>query len=242
MLSRWSRRRRSDVKSDRYQEHAIGITLGSMIPAGAHCYVLGIDTGSSDPLPELEHTIIASATEQRRREFTAGRHCARIALAQLGLGSATIGRGLRGQPMWPVGVTGSISHSGAYAAAVVARTSPEVASIGIDLEVHDALDEASWPPVLVAAEQDVCRRTTSPQRAATILFAAKEAVFKAQYPLTGAELDFLDVQLTLHRPLGPGVADVTLLDHAPELGSLHRFTHVQVDVVAGFALAVAVMA
>src|SRR5207244_6786257 len=63
-----------------------------------------------------------------------GRAAAREALARLGhVGDEPIGRGAGGEPLWPEGIVGAISHSGELAVAVVGRRT-DFAGIGIDLE------------------------------------------------------------------------------------------------------------
>src|ERR1700761_3617241 len=67
-----------------------------------------------------EEALLGRAVEKRRREFAAGRGCARRALAALGLPPAPLLPGEGGAPRWPDGVVGSITHCAGYAAAAVA--------------------------------------------------------------------------------------------------------------------------
>lgn len=76
-------------------------------------------------LPE-EEAIIARAVPRRRREFAAGRWCARAALAQLGEPPVPILRGPQNEPQWPAGIAGSITHCAGYRAAAAARTAEVV--------------------------------------------------------------------------------------------------------------------
>ena len=69
-----------------------------------------------------EAELIARAVDKRRREFRTVRHCARQALRQLGLPPAPVLRGERGEPRWPAGVVGSMTHCAGYRAAAVAHS------------------------------------------------------------------------------------------------------------------------
>src|ERR1039458_9943593 len=80
-----------------------------------------------------EEAAVGRPVEKRRREFTTARACARKALAQLGLPPSPITNGERGEPRWPAGVVGSITHCDGYRACAIAR-STEMVTIGIDAE------------------------------------------------------------------------------------------------------------
>ncbi|MFJ1637811.1 MULTISPECIES: 4'-phosphopantetheinyl transferase [unclassified Streptomyces] len=85
-----------------------------------------------------EEHVIARAVPKRRREFTGARHCARRALAELSVPPAPILPGRHGAPVWPAGITGSITHTEDYRAAAVARTA-DIRAIGIDAEPHQRM-------------------------------------------------------------------------------------------------------
>src|SRR5438876_615194 len=69
-----------------------------------------------------ERALVAGASPVRRREFTAGRVCARDALQQLGGPRCAILRDPSRAPIWPEGFVGSISHAAGYCVAAAART------------------------------------------------------------------------------------------------------------------------
>lgn len=144
-----------------------------------------------------EAAVVADAAPVRRAEFTAGRACARRALVALGLTAVEIPRGPRGQPCWPEGVVGSITHCDGFrgAAAAAAR---RLASLGIDAEPHLPLPPLVAPLVSVA-EDDRARAALDAAglHGDRIVFSAKESVYKAWHPLTGLWLDFADVALTV---------------------------------------------
>lgn len=146
-----------------------------------------------------EATLVAQAVDTRRREFTTGRHCARIALDRLGAPPAAIGAGPNGEPLWPRGVVGSITHCAGYRAAAVAWAS-DVRSIGIDAEPHAPLPADVLDAIALTIERAQLRRLTLSRGAVSwdrVLFSAKEAVYKAWFPLTGRTLDFADARVAL---------------------------------------------
>lgn len=141
--------------------------------------------------PEEEEAI-ALAVGKRRREFTTARRCARAALARLGMPSVPIVPGLRGAPQWPAGVVGSITHCEGYRACAVARES-DITTIGIDAEPHRRLPNGVLETVSLPGERARVAALTSLQPSVCwdrILFCAKEAVYKAWFPLTRRWLDF----------------------------------------------------
>lgn len=139
-----------------------------------------------------EEAVIARAVDKRRNEFATVRGCARAALARLGMPPAPILPGLRGAPAWPPGVVGSMTHCAGYRASVVARDH-DIVTIGIDAEPHDKLPEGVLGVVSSAQEQArlavlaASRPEVSWDR---MLFCAKEAVYKAWFPLTRRWLGF----------------------------------------------------
>jgi 4'-phosphopantetheinyl transferase EntD len=146
-----------------------------------------------------EEQIVSRAVEKRRKEFAGGRACAREALQRLGFPAGPIPAGERGEPIWPQGTVGSITHCEGYRAAAVARAE-ELLTIGIDAEPHLPLPEG-----LVG---DIARPEELPRLAelarvepAThwdrLLFSAKESVYKAWFPLARRWLGFEDATLTL---------------------------------------------
>src|SRR5438132_715206 len=94
----------------------------------------------SQLLPE-EARLVATAVGRRRREFAAGRACARLALGRLGFPEAPLLSGPDRAPVWPEAAVGSITHCPGYCAAAVARRGA-VRSLGIDAELHQPLRDA----------------------------------------------------------------------------------------------------
>jgi len=147
------------------------------------------------PLLSEEEPLVARAVDKRRREFAAGRACARRALEQLGLPASPILAGPRREPLWPPGVVGAITHCRGYCAAAVARTA-DVRSLGIDAEVRAPLPHGVAELVCTDAE----RRWTAALPGGhwgTLVFSAKESVYKAWYPVAQRWLGYEDADLTV---------------------------------------------
>ena len=111
----------------------------------------------------------------------------------LGIGASAVTARSR-IPVWPAGVVGSITHSRELALAMVGRDDA-VAGTGVDLEREHRVDARVAAQVLSAEE----RRRLSEEDWRTMLFAAKEAVYKAVNPLVGEFLAFADVEVSANR-------------------------------------------
>jgi 4'-phosphopantetheinyl transferase EntD len=145
-----------------------------------------------------EEAAVGGASLPRYTEFRTGRACARAALAGLGLRAVPIPRGPRGEPQWPAGVIGSITHCTGYRACAVAR-SVQVAALGIDAEPAGPLPAGVLPAVATPAELAWLARwmTGAPSVCwDMLLFSAKESAYKAWFPLTGTALGFSDVAVS----------------------------------------------
>ena len=148
-----------------------------------------------------EAAVVARAVEKRRREFTTGRACAREALAQLGEPHQPIPPGPRGEPLWPAGVVGSITHCDGYRACAVARDA-DLLSIGVDAERNEPLPEGLLGDIALPDEQGMLQRLAHEDPAVCwdrLLFSAKETVYKAWYPLARRWLGFEDAIVALDR-------------------------------------------
>ena len=174
-------------------------------PQVAAAEVFGDVAGAT--LFPAEEAAIASAAERRRREFTAGRACARAALSRLGLPPAPILRGARGEPKWPAGVVGSITHCAGYRASAVARAG-DLVTLGIDAEPDSPLPEGVLDLVATAAERASLRQLGMSAPGTCwdrLLFSAKESVYKAWFPVTGRWLGFEQAAVTI----GPAAGTFT---------------------------------
>jgi len=131
---------------------------------------------------------------KRRNEFITARHCARLALQQLGQQPVPIRKGEKGEPCWPDGIVGSLTHTQGFRGAVVGRQSA-VRSVGIDAEPHDVLPDGVLDAVTIMEERHEIAALPDGLHWDRILFCAKEATYKAWFPLTRRWLGFEDAHV-----------------------------------------------
>ena len=170
------------------------------MPAAVACAETFGDPPGAALLPQ-EAAILARASDKRRREFTTGRECARIALGKLGVAPAPILVGERGAPVWPPGIIGSITHCDGYRAAVVGHAS-DVAAIGLDAEPNGPLPGGVLEVVSLPGERArlaVLAAAAPWVRWDRLLFSAKESVYKAWFPMTGTWLGFEGADVTIEQ-------------------------------------------
>ena len=146
------------------------------------------------PLPE-EAPLVARSVAKRRNEFVTVRHCARIALGEIGVAPVPILKGEKGEPCWPDGVVGSLTHCDGFRGAVVARQG-EIRSVGIDAEPHDVLPRGVLDAISLPIERSQLSTLPTGLHWDRILFCAKEATYKAWFPLTHRWLGFEDAHIT----------------------------------------------
>lgn len=155
--------------------------------------------GSAQPpaLLESEIQFVERAVPNRRREFAAGRACARAGLELLGLETHALPIGPDRRPIWPLGVIGSISHTSGLCCAAVALRS-DVRSLGLDVQAIQEVSEDTWPSICTPAEWDRISALAPHHRQtfAALIFSAKEAFFKAQFEVTGAWVDFTELSVS----------------------------------------------
>ncbi|MEG0007023.1 MAG: 4'-phosphopantetheinyl transferase superfamily protein [Aeromonas sp.] len=147
----------------------------------------------------LPHTL-GRAVAKRQGEFLAGRLAARQALRPFGLADQEVAIGEGRAPCWPVGMEGSISHSQlAGAGMALCAVRPGRAGLGLDLEAWLSEEQASqlWPGIVDKEEWErlaagAATADLSLAEGLTLVFSAKESLFKALYPRVGRYFDFLD--------------------------------------------------
>lgn len=153
----------------------IEAALRSIFPGGVAAAAEWIVPADASALWPEEQSAVAGAVPARLAEFVAGRTAARRVLDTLGQPSVGLPMGPDRAAIWPKDIAGSIAHAGDYAVAVGRRGLP----LGVDLEADAAISPDLWPILCLPEEL----RRLAPDdtgRLVRHLFAAKEAVFKAQ--------------------------------------------------------------
>lgn len=173
------------------------------VDAALELFYATFDAAQFDAACFAEHAValppaIARAVPKRQGEFFFGRWCGRAALARHGR-AGTIGVGPAREPLWPHGVTGSITHSRGIAAAVAVPLST-CRGVGIDIEtvaqgrslqalrqVVLSVRERAW---LAALD---CPLT--PETLLTLVFSAKESFYKGVFETVRRFLDFDTIEI-----------------------------------------------
>lgn len=166
-------------------------TLTSSLPPWAAVGVRHVDDGSIEVSEAEMAQLHPRAVDDRRAAFRAGRAAGHDALASMGCDDGPILVGLQREPVWPMGVVGSISHAWGVGVALVAPAG-STDGVGIDVEairpapeLYDQVprpEERSWLDAIV----DVRERDA----AVLELFSAKESIFKAFFPRVGELFGF----------------------------------------------------
>jgi len=199
--------------------------IEEILPPGVIAVEARDDATDARLFPE-EELALGRAVEKRRREFTTARTCARAALEKLGFPAGPIPSGERGEPLWPVGAVGSITHCDGYRACAVARSS-EIVTMGIDAEPNAALRDGLISDIARPEELPALRRLESDLPDVhwdRLLFSAKESVYKAWFPLARRWLGFEDAVIAIDP--GAGTFAARLLVAGPPLagGQLRGFS------------------
>ena len=146
-------------------------------------------------LLDAEAASISSQLGTVRRASGAARIVGRALMTQLGVAPCAIPKSEDGAPVWPAGVVGSFAHDDAIAIAAVGRASI-AASVGVDIEPAAMLPSDVRDLVVTPAEQ---ARIGDDPYGGRLLFAVKEAVYKAVHPLDRTFLEYPEIEVDLQR-------------------------------------------
>jgi|SRR5581483_3435852 len=146
-------------------------------------------------LAEEDCGISSLASAKRRANWMRGRVAARIALGKLGTAQGAVGRGKAGEPIWPHGISGSITHCLPWSVAAVTESSSSV-FLGIDLEDTKRIQEFGIENVVCRpAEREWVHEDSNSLERLCRIFSAKEALYKSLFPSFGHYIDFDEVEL-----------------------------------------------
>jgi 4'-phosphopantetheinyl transferase EntD len=167
--------------------------IQELFPVGAIAVESDVP-GNPDLLLPAEREFLGRAVPKRVHEFSAGRSCARRALAELRIEGFAVRMAEDRQPVWPAEVCGSITHTGGFCAAVVARHSV-IRSMGVDSETVGDVKSDILRAICLPEEVTWLRSLPAPDQAAAaaLIFSAKEAFYKCQYPVVREALGFQSI-------------------------------------------------
>lgn len=173
---------------------------------------------------------IAHSVPKRQAEYFYGRYLAQLAMQRLGRPGADVAIGPAREPLWPAGLIGSISHSQQYAAAV-AIPAGRRGGVGIDLEHIVCADaqQALLATAISPRELDYLQglRLELPLNTlVTIVFSAKESLYKGAYATVRRFFDFSAAQLTVFDAAN-GRLSLTLTEPLAGMFGLHSVWHIR---------------
>ena len=178
----------------------LSTALSELFPHGIAAAELRTPGDARLLYPEEAQSVV-NAVPKRVGEFAAGRLCARRALAEFGISDFPLRMAPDRAPVWPDTMVGSITHTRGRCIAVVAERR-RFTSLGLDLEVAGEVKRELWRHICVPAELAWLESlpTAAQASAATLVFSAKEAFYKCQYPVTAERLRFADLCVRLPDP------------------------------------------
>ena len=145
-----------------------------------------------------------SAVEKRCSEYLAGRLAAQQAVLNLTNQHLPILRNKDQTPLWPTGVIGSITHTSEHAIAVAALSKDHQA-MGIDFEnwIFPNIANEIASSIINSRESTLINQSGFEfNQGLTLIFSAKESLYKALYPSVGylfgfeyAQMNQIDMKL-----------------------------------------------
>ncbi len=182
--------------------------LTILTPEGGAGEISGPPDDSADPLVILpvcdrwhdlfddERAALTTRHQGRKNAYASARKCAHLALQESGHQPTAIGRSEGGVPIWPQNVYGSLTHSEGLSAACVAIGAN---SVGIDIEHTHRM--TLTVAERIATPQELALTSGRPVEEqlfrATLLFSAKEAVYKAIHPMAANYIGYQEVTLQI---------------------------------------------
>ncbi|MGV3526311.1 MAG: 4'-phosphopantetheinyl transferase family protein [Candidatus Sericytochromatia bacterium] len=140
---------------------------------------------------------LASAAPKRQAEYLAGRACLQSLYAQAGLPWQDPPHDAQRAPVWPLGWTGSLSHSADCALAVLASRA-QVRAVGVDVETCMSAETAARvrASLLHPDEEVLVPAGEAGRERLTLIFSFKESFYKALAPLLGRFIGFQELAVT----------------------------------------------
>ena len=152
------------------------------------------------PTSDYSHKLVGSEIVKaahmkplRKNAFSSGRYAAHLAQNELGVEPSEIFSAGR-QPIWPAGQVGAITHSTDFAAAIVSR---DLLSVGLDIERLGRIKENLYDKFFTPSELASINEMTG-WEGETIIFSAKESIYKAIYFILRRYVNFKEVELALN--------------------------------------------
>ncbi len=131
-----------------------------------------------------EREYVQGAVKKRQAEFATGRWCARVAMSELGIATMPIVVGDLGEPVFPSGVCGAISHAdGIYCACVALKEHYRAVSIDIE-RLNRKVSETTLEIIFTDDERSALAEISSAIDAYAVKYlSAKECIYKLITPI-----------------------------------------------------------
>lgn len=176
-----------------FTDPALELALRSLAPAEVNVGHRLITIGDEHALLPAEEQTLGHPLMEARRASGAARIVARALLEEAGSAQTTLPKSPSGAPVWPTGFLVSLAHDSRVAVAALS-TFQHVGALGIDVEPAeplpaDLLEFISTPSELASIGRDLLQ--------GRLLFAAKEAVYKAINPIDHVFPEHHDIEVDL---------------------------------------------
>ena len=171
----------------------------NIFPDNVEYVIKRIEETNSDMLLPEEQDYCARFGKKRRMEYIVGRSCVRGLFNKLGLRTSPLLTGSHGEPLWPEGITGSISHCDEYCFVAVSEQK-HLLSLGIDIEPYDFLSQDVEELICTQFERKWIRSIGKSDQTipwSKIIFSAKESAYKCIFPLEKKFIDFHDAEIEI---------------------------------------------
>lgn len=171
-------------------------------------------------------SVIKNSVLKRQAEYLAGRFAASCALTDLGVIVNDIAIGQHRSPVWPSGISASITHTNNKAMCAAAY-SKDYQYLGIDLENRLSKESVAEIKSTIINDNEndlLIESCLSIEDAFTLVFSAKESLFKALYPSVGYYFDFTVAEVTEIEKSKNSFNIILLQNLTPELKAGKEFT------------------
>ncbi|NVO57358.1 4'-phosphopantetheinyl transferase superfamily protein [Rhodobacteraceae bacterium B1Z28] len=140
---------------------------------------------------------LQNAVDKRRAEYLAGRLAVKYGFRFLNLPDVPIAQRTDRAPIWPHGISGSISHTCDRCASLIYKDPLAMTGVDIEKVVPGPNIEAIRGTALNSTEVRVlsAAQTLGDDQKAVLVFSAKESLFKALYPTVGRFFGFDSAEL-----------------------------------------------
>lgn len=173
---------------------ALAEALAAVVPHGISTGCRTIQSGDEALLLAEERQSIQTSYLKRLKASGAVRYIARGLLGDRDINEFRILRAPTGEPIWPEGIVGSLAHDDEVAVAAVGSA---VDFQGLGIDVEPAIPLPVDIQSLVRIPTDKIGNDHASGISDRVLFCAKEAVYKAVYPLDRMILNYDDISVDL---------------------------------------------